>query len=117
MRIAVAGHMVIVNIHAQPQGDGVGGIHTTVLRDEVNVEGARNWGLPKDIHDPSRPKVKKVCSSTGFVLCLLRYYTTYNIDLLHICSVAITGRWEDSSTVLFFVCFFLSFWRGDNNFL
>ena len=66
---SVAGHMVIINIHGQPQGDGVCGICTIVFGDEVDVERARNWGFSIDVHDLSGPEVKEL--STGSRLRLL----------------------------------------------
>ena len=61
---SIPGHMVIINIHGQPQGDGVCGICAIVFGDEVDVEIPRSWGLSVDVDSLSWPEVGEVCTGS-----------------------------------------------------
>ena len=91
MDIAVAGDVICINIYTKSEANGFLRVFIIVLRDEVNVEYARKWGLSIEVDDSSWLVVKEVSYIVTGILgfdCIgahtrsYKLHNTYNVSYI-----------------------------------
>ena len=70
MDVAIAGDMICLYVYTKSEANGFLRVFIIILRDEVNVEYARKWGLSIEVDDPSCLVVEEVSLIVANVLGL-----------------------------------------------